>query len=165
MTWLLYLYPPRWRQRYGEEFVSLIASQRFSLLTVIDIIGGAIDAWTQPQTHLAAAAAQGEGETTMLAKQMRLRCAGYGKTPTMTDSMIGAAVIIGGTLLSVLIGGWMQRRSIAPDYAEALLINGWLIAFILSMPVTALKGWPMRTQAIFMGGLLVVLLGLAWINI
>ena len=38
MTWLLKLYPPRWRRRYGKEFVALIASQRFSLVTVLDII-------------------------------------------------------------------------------------------------------------------------------
>ena len=39
MTWLLYLYPPRWRRRYGKEFVALIAPQRVSFFTVLDIIG------------------------------------------------------------------------------------------------------------------------------
>ena len=43
MTWLLKLYPPRWRRRYGKEFLALIAPQRFSIVTVLDIIGGAID--------------------------------------------------------------------------------------------------------------------------
>jgi hypothetical protein len=81
MSWLLNLYPPRWRRRYGKEFVALIATQRFSLFTVVDILGGAIDAWTQPQSHLAApAAAHPEGDTIMLAKQMRLRCEGYGRS-------------------------------------------------------------------------------------
>lgn len=76
MTWLLNLYPPRWRRRYGEEFLALIAPQRFSFVTVLDIIGGAIDAWTRPQSHLAARApAQSEGDTIMLAKMMRLRSA------------------------------------------------------------------------------------------
>ena len=166
MTWLLSLYPPRWRRRYGREFVALMESQRFSPFTVLDVIGGAIDAWTQPQVHLAAdAAPQSEGDTTMLARQMRLRCTGHGEKPTTADSVKGAAIILGGTLLSVVVAGWLRRRSIAPEYAEALMINGWLFALVLSMPYTALKGWPVRRQAIFMGGVLSVLLFLAWINI
>jgi hypothetical protein len=166
MTWLLYLYPPRWRQRYGREFLALIASQRFSLLTVFDIIGGAIDAWTQPQSHLAArAATHPEGDRLMLARMMRLRCTGHGQTPTKADSMKQAAMILGGSLLSVVVATWMQRRSFNPEYAEALMANGWLIAFVVSMPFTTTKGWPMRTQCIFIGGLLAVLLAIAWINI
>jgi hypothetical protein len=169
MTWLLKLYPPRWRRRYGEEFVALIASQPFSFLTVLDIIGGAIDAWIQPQSHLAPPAApQSEGETLMLAKLMRLRCAGQGQTPTKADSIKGAAVILGGTALCVVVATWMQRRSIAPLYSETLMSSGWLIAFVLSMPYTTLKGWPARTQAIFIGVLLMVVVSLVfggvWIN-
>lgn len=169
MTWLLYLYPPRWRRRYGKEFVALIAPQRFSFLTVLDILGGATDAWIQPQSHLASSAApQPEGETTMLAKMMRLRCAGYGETPTTADSVKGAAIIIGGTLLCVIVATWMERRSIAPVAAETLMSSGWLIAFVLSMPYTTTKGWPARTQAVFMAAVMAVvgmlLFGGVWIN-
>ena len=169
MTWLLKLYPPRWRQRYGKEFVALITSQRFSFVTVLDIIGGAIDAWTQPQSHLAArAAAQSEGDTIMLAKLMRLRCVGHGAKPTTADAVKGAGVMLGGTALSVLVATWMQRQSVGPVYAQAMMSSGWLIAFVVSMPYTTLKGWPGRTQAIFIGVLLMVVvslvLGGAWIN-
>lgn len=166
MTWLLYLYPSRWRQRYGREFVTLIRSQRFSLLTVFDIIGGAIDAWTQPQSHLAArAASHPEGDTIMLARMMRLRCTGHGEPPTKADAMKQAGVILGGSLLSVVVGTWMHRQSLNPEYADALMTNGWLIALVVSMPFTTTKGWPMRTQGIFIGGVLAVLLTIAWINL
>jgi hypothetical protein len=169
VRWLLKLYPPRWRQRYGEEFLALIAPQRFSLVTVLDIIGGAIDAWTQPQSHLAAGAgAQPDGDTIMLAKLMRLRCAGYGAKTTAVDGLKGAAVVLGGTLLSVLVASWMRRQAVDPVYTQALLNNGWLICFVISMRYTTLKGWPGRTQAIFIGVLstLLVLLALGggWIN-
>ena len=91
MTWLLRLYPPRWRRRYGDEFLVLIAARPFSFGTALDIIGGAIDAWTRPQSHLAArGGAQPEGETVMLAKTMRLRCAGYGAQTIF----LGAQVVV-----------------------------------------------------------------------
>ena len=117
MTWLLKLYPPQWRRRYGEEFLALIAQQRSSFATVFDIIGGAIDAWTQPQSHLAArAASQPEGDTIMLAKVMRLRSAGYGAKATAVDGLKGAGVILGGTVLSVLVATWMRQQSVDPVY-------------------------------------------------
>lgn len=169
MTWLLKLYPPRWRQRYGREFHDLIAPQRFSVVTVLDIIGGAIDAWTRPQSHLAAqTAAHPEGDTTMLARMMRLRCAGHGETPTIVDSLKGAGVIIGGTLVCVFIANWMSRHGFNSVYPDTLLSSGWLLAFVLAMPYTTLKGWPRVTQAIFIGMVLAVLtlltFGAAWIN-
>jgi hypothetical protein len=169
VTWLLKLYPPRWRRRYGEEFHALIASQRFSFTTVLDIIGGAIDAWTQPQSHLAArAAAQPEGDTIMLAKMMRLRCEGYGAKTTTADALKGAGITLGGTLLSVLVATWLHRQSVDQVYTQALMINGWLFSFIVAMPYTTLKGWPGRTQAIFVSVLLTLValltLGGTWIN-
>jgi hypothetical protein len=155
VTWLLKLYPPRWRRRYGEEFLALIVPQRFSIGTAIDIIGGAIDAWTQPQSHLSPRERSNpEGETIMLAKVMRLRCAGYGTKVTPIDGLKGAGVVIGGTLLMVLISTWMRQNSLGDSYASALMANGWLFAFIVSMRYTTLKGSPGRTQAIFMGGLI-----------
>jgi hypothetical protein len=147
----------------------LIAPQRFSFVTVLDIIGGAIDAWTQPQSHLAPrAAAQSEGNTIMLAKVMRLRCAGYGAKTTAADALKGAGVVLGGTVLSVLVATWMRRQAVDPAYTQALINNGWLVSFVVSMRYTTLKGWSGRTQAIFTGVLLtlVALLALAgaWIN-
>ena len=123
MTWLLTLYPPKWRRRYGAEFRALIAPQPFSITTVIDIIGGAIDAWIQPQAHLSRAANHSEGDTTMLAKTMRLRCAGYGAKVTMADSLKGAGMIVGGALLSVMLARWLRQVGELP-LATALLNNG-----------------------------------------
>jgi hypothetical protein len=169
MTWLLKLYPPRWRRRYGKEFVDLIASQRFSFVTVLDIIAGAVDAWTQPQRHLAArAAVQQEGESIMLAKRMRLRSAGHGATPTTADAVKGAAIILAGTALSVVAATWMERRSVDPVYTQTLMFSGWLIAYVVSMPYTALKGWPPRTQVVFISVLLLAVVSLVfggvWVN-
>ena len=104
----------------------------------------------------------------MLAKVMRLRCAGYGEKATAMDGLKGAGVVLGGAILSVLIASWLRRQSVDPLYTKALMNNGWLLAFIVSMRYTSLKGWPGWTQAIFIGGLstVIVLIALVagWIS-
>lgn len=42
--WLIGLYPPRWRERYGDEFDMLLAQCLRSPLDVLDIVLGALDA-------------------------------------------------------------------------------------------------------------------------
>ncbi|WP_166427104.1 hypothetical protein [Nonomuraea mesophila] len=42
---VLSLYPSAWRQRYGEEVADLVASRPVRVRTVLDLIGGAADAW------------------------------------------------------------------------------------------------------------------------
>ena len=98
----------------------------------------------------------------MVAKVMRLRCAGYGAKATAVDGLKGAGVILSGTVLSVLVATWMRRQSVDPVYTQALMANGWLLSFVVSMRYTTLKGWPGRTQAIFIGvlSMLIVLLTL-----
>ena len=66
-------------------------------------------------------------------------------------------MILGGTALSVLVASWLQRQSVDPLYPQTLMSGGWLIAFVHSMTFTTLKGWPGRTQAVFIGLLLTVL--------
>ena len=84
MTWLLKLYPPRWRRRYGQELKELVAAQPFSIAAVIDIIAGAIDAWIYPQLSTGhRATPDTKGEAAMVAKMMQLKCAGYG--PKVND--------------------------------------------------------------------------------
>ena len=104
----------------------------------------------------------------MLAKMLRLRCAGHGAPTTTADGLKGAGIILGGTLLSVLVATWMRRRSVDPVYTDALMTNGWLFFVVLSMPYTALKGWPGRTQVIFLSVILILValltLGGTWIN-
>ena len=75
MTWLLRLYPPPWRRRYGGEVAEMLADQRFSLRIAIDLIAGAIDVWLHPSVTLAAAVAAEphvEEKKTMLQRIARL---------------------------------------------------------------------------------------------
>ena len=62
----------------------------------------------------------------------------------MADGVKGASIVIGGTLLSVLVATWLRRQAVDPVYPETLMSSGWLIAVVVSMPYTSLKGWPGR---------------------
>jgi hypothetical protein len=44
MKWLVWLYPPRWRRRYGDEFLALIEERGQSISASLDVIRGALDA-------------------------------------------------------------------------------------------------------------------------
>src|SRR5262249_40129588 len=48
-VWLLRLYPCAWRDRYGTELAELLAQERVSLLALLSVVGGALDAHRHPQ--------------------------------------------------------------------------------------------------------------------
>src|SRR4051812_41659200 len=101
MTWLLALYPPRWRRRYGAEFRALIGGQRISFGNVVDLIAGAIDAWIDPQVIPSARNEPQleKGEVMITGQTLRFRCAGYRPGVTKDDQRKSIAVSIGGTLI------------------------------------------------------------------
>ncbi len=51
MRWMIRLYPRAWQQRYGEEFALVLGDQRASPGMIIDVLGGAVDAWLHPQGY------------------------------------------------------------------------------------------------------------------
>jgi hypothetical protein len=97
MTWLLRLYPARWRKRYGEEFRAVLAHQRASVGLFFDVVAGAVDAHLHPQiqqsdsTHI-------QGDDTMTVAMLR-RCALGGPKLSHGDRRIAWRV----TILSALV--------------------------------------------------------------
>ncbi len=49
MKWLLWLYPPRWRRRYGDEFLAVLEERGLSPMVLLDVLRGALDARLHPQ--------------------------------------------------------------------------------------------------------------------
>lgn len=162
MIWLLKLYPPAWRRRYGRELAELLATQPASLSTAIDLIAGAIDAWMYPQSSTSA---DEEGGHTMLARTMQLRCVGHGPTITYTDVWKSVAVMLGGTLALTFAWIWVNRRyadypSIDP-YIDALGFVAYLVPILVSLRYTSLKGRSARVQAVFILGLSAIVVSIA----
>jgi hypothetical protein len=157
MTWLLALYPPRWRRRYGDELRTLIGSQRFSLHAAIDLIAGAIDAWLEPQKIPVQPDESPEG-VTMIGSMMKLGCGGSGGRVSREDAWKGAAVMLGGTLLLTAL--WMVLHVRVGDrtWVDAFLGMAFLMPYLFSLPYTSLKGRSRATQSIFIGGMILVLM-------
>lgn len=157
MTWLLALYPPRWRRRYGDELRALIGSQPFSLHAVVDLIAGAIDAWLEPQKISMQQDAGQEG-VTMIGTMMKLGCTGSGVRVTREDARKSAAVMLGGTVLLTALWMAMRIRFGERTFVDAFLGMAFLVPYLVSMRYTSLKGRSPRTQAIFIGGMILVLM-------
>jgi hypothetical protein len=168
MIWLIRLYPPAWRRRYGRELAELIATQPASFSTAVDLVSGAADAWLNPQPSTAATAADAKGEEAMVPKMLQLRCAGYGSNVTRADAWKAAAVTLGGTLMLALALTWAMRRYGNGPYLEALLSMGWLVPLLFSQRYTSLKGRPGRVQAVLIGCpaaiVIAIALSAAWMN-
>jgi Clp amino terminal domain, pathogenicity island component len=46
---LLWLYPRRWRHRYGDEFLAVLEERGVSVTVLLDVLRGALDAWLHPE--------------------------------------------------------------------------------------------------------------------
>jgi hypothetical protein len=148
---LLRLYPRAWRERYGEEFVSMTGPGALGPQQVIDIVSGAIDAWlsadVRDATRAYGVAPTGGGPMTL--KSMMV-CGQAQMRYTTRDSLIGAGVMIGATLiLSVL--GIEVRRAGWPQTGEVLTSLAFFGGLTLSMPFWLMKGQPWKAQVAIAG--------------
>jgi hypothetical protein len=92
MNWLLQLYPARWRERYGEEFGAVLASQRASVGLILDVLGGAIDAHLYPQIKNSNSQPIKEKDTMTLL--MVQRCSAGGPRLSPRDHRISSFLMI-----------------------------------------------------------------------
>jgi len=169
VTWLVRLYPPAWRRRYGREMTELIATQPASFGTAIDLIAAAIDAWLNPQSStVVVATADAKGAGTMLPRMLQLKCAGYGPKITKADNLKAGALVIGGSLLAALAYMWATARYGRDPYLESLFFVSWLVFFVFSQHYNTLKGRPALVQAVLIGGQAAVVIAIAlaagWFN-
>jgi hypothetical protein len=154
---LLGLYPHAWRDRYGDEFLELAGDRPLSLQQVIDIISGAIDAWLSADVRRAATSGG-----TMTTKATWL-CQGTTTRYTRRDGLIGAAVMIVGTIVMVLLATVLKQGGF-DKLSETVLSLGWLVSFNLSLPFWLMKGQPWKAQAVITGGTIAFLILIAIVS-
>jgi hypothetical protein len=168
MTWLIRLYPPAWRRRYGQELADLLATQPASLRTAFDLVAGAVDAWLNPQSSTAAMVADHKGEGPMIARMLKPRHAGCRTAPTRAEAITAAVVTIGGSLVAVLALMWARGRYGENRYLESLALVSWMVPMLFGLSYTELKGRSPGAKAVFVGGLsaavIAIALGAEWLN-
>jgi hypothetical protein len=160
MTWLLRLYPSPWRRRYADEVAEMLSHQGFSLRIAVDLIAGAIDVWLHPSATMAAvsaAASKVEGKT-MLNRIAHLDCgAVLGGTITKEEQWKATGVTVGGTLVLSLIWMAAHTRIGDNDYVDSLSLMTFIVPLLYSMRYTYLKTRPASVQAVFVGGMTLLL--------
>jgi hypothetical protein len=117
--WLLRLYPPAWRARYGEELLALLA----------DLSGG--EAISSRMRRDVARAGLGE----------RLRAVGLGRGAS-PDAQVrsGALLVLSAWILFAVAGAWVQKSSEHWKGATPLLARGLPSAAFHALEVAAALG-------------------------
>src|SRR5579871_1144212 len=138
---VLRLFPPGWRERYGDEFLALLGDRPLSPMQFVDVVSAAIDAWLSADVrqHTSRTRAMPEGGS-MLLKALSCGRTTGGVTPR--DGLIGAAVMLAITILFKTIG---------------LKPLSFPIAFTASMPFWLMKGQPWKAQLVIVGGTIALL--------
>ena len=157
MRWLVRLYPAAWRQRYGDEFAAVLAEQRGSLGLVIDVVGGAADAWMHPQVTKQVS----QGEETMTNAMIK-RCAMGGPRLSARDQIItGLWTALGILVLSV---AYVMARKVHPGVPSVEAINYMAVPgmFAVSLQVAYLRKYRASTQVAMIVGALGGLYLVCW---
>ena len=157
MRWLLQFYPAAWRRRYGDEFAAVLQEQQASLGLVVDVLGGAVDAWIHPQVKKQVS----QGEETMTSAMIK-RCAMGGPKLSGRDQIIvGAWTALG---ILVLSFAYVTVRKVLPHSPAVEAINYMALPgmFMLSMQAAYLRKYRASTQAAMIVGTLGGLYLLCW---
>jgi hypothetical protein len=154
---LLRLYPRAWRERYADEFLATAGQAPLNLQQVVDIVSGAIDAWLSADVRNATrpfgAVSGGGGSMTL---NSLIACETRSSRYTKRDSLIGAVVMIGASVLFSL-SGIAARRAGWPTIGGILLQLAFPGSLMLSMPFWLLKGQPWKAQMALVGAMLLLL--------
>jgi hypothetical protein len=150
MRWLLRLYPAAWRERYGEEFGAVLASQRASVGLVLDVIGGAIDAHLYPQIRLSEAKQTQRGDTMTLA--MFQRCAVGGPKLSPDERRIASKLAIGTSFVMALLYLVLTKIYRQAPAVQAVFWVSFLSPNIIHAQMAYLRKRSRLTHAIIVGG-------------
>jgi hypothetical protein len=154
--WLLRLYPRVWRERYGAEMSAMLEEIRLTPAAVIDLVAGAIDARVAPHMIPASRTASATEKEKAMFTSMMKRCAA-GPALSTREAWLGGAVMIGSSLFFAIAYVWAAHRYRGNDLVDAFGIMIFPAALLISMPFTYMKGHSRLSQAILVGGCLVIL--------
>ena len=160
---LLRLYPRAWRDRYGDEFLATAGPGRLSAQQLLDVASGAIDAWLSSDVRNAtrAISTATSGGRTMTVRTMI--CRKSEARYTTRDGLIGAGVMLAGTIGLVAIAIVLRRAGwlVASEVARSLAFP---VSMTISMPFWMMKGQPWKAQVVIVGGTLGFLVLISYLS-
>ena len=161
---LLRLYPPAWRERYGEEFLATVGPDALRVQQVIDIVSGAIDAWFSTDVRHATAASPVEptGGRPMTLKYLTA-CERNQTRYTKRDGLIGAGVMLAATSI-LAVAGIAARRAGWSVTGEIFLSLAFPGSLTISVPFWLMKGQPWKAQVVIVGGTLGFLIAIGYLS-
>lgn len=133
--WVLNLYPPAWQRRFRPEMEQhLRESGARGWRTRLDLLAGAIDAWTNQDDIPAASAATSGGSIMEF-----IRCGACHGEISRTDSARSAAWMIGLSLAQVIPLVALDKIYGNNIFTQAGLYAAFFVALIVSSRGTYLK--------------------------
>jgi len=150
MIWLLRLYPAQRRERYGEEFRAVLASQRASPGLVLDVLSGALDAHLYPQIQ-PSHSKQIKGDDTMTLEMLQ-RCAAGGPKLSPRDRRIASLFMTSSGLLLAALYMALTKIYHAAPAVEAVLYASFPFLGLVYGQTAYLRKRPWVTQALILGG-------------
>jgi hypothetical protein len=156
---LLRLYPRAWRRRYGAEMDAMLAGERLTLRTLVDVLAGAIDARIKPQVRTTDQRPI-QGVTTMT---KTAACSPIGTTTA--DQWRSAAWMVGGSLVLTAIGILLKLRIGPNAFSEGLVYAAFPASLMLSSECTYLKRYSGAARmALSLGGAFLIIL-MMWASV
>ena len=158
MRWLLRLYPAAWRERYGEEFGAVLASQRASVGLVLDVIGGAIDAHFYPQVLTQNNSQNQNSETKQIQRgdtmtlAMLQRCAVGGPRLSRDEKRIATRLAIGTSFVLAMLYLLLTKLYREAPAVQAVIWSAILAPNIINTQMAYLRKRSWLTHAIIVGG-------------
>ncbi len=150
MNWMLRLYPAPWRERYGEEFSAVLASQRASPRLVLDVLAGAIDARLYPQIqHSNSTQSQGDDKMTIAMLQ---RCAAGGPKLSPSERRTASRYARGSALAIAILYLVLTKLYREAPAVQAVIYAGIFSSSIVYRQAAYLRNRSRLTQISLMGG-------------
>ena len=149
MTWLLQLYPARWRERYGEEFGAVLASQHASVDLVLDVLAGAVDAHLYPQIQNSQSLPI-KGDDTMTLEMLQ-RCAVGGPKLSPKDRRIASLFMLVSALVMATLYIVLTKIYRAAPAVQALFYATFPALTLIYGQTAYLRKRPWLTQVFILG--------------
>lgn len=153
MNWMLRLYPASWRERYGEEFGAVLASQRASPGLVLDVLAGALDARLHPQIRQAdseQAIQNKSGDDTMTLAMLQ-RCAIGGPKLSPSERRIASGLAISSSLVLAILYLVLTKIYRGAPAVQAVIYTAILFPNFIHQQTVYLKKRLWLTQAFVLG--------------